>query len=103
MFSAFTEEFVAAPFTDQIYHLVIPAFADAQTIFPYEPFLNALLLLESKCSKRSTGAPWLFYFVLTVGENYLGMKHNITFDPNSSLGSMNSEPREGCTVAHAMW
>ncbi|KAM4798059.1 ubiquitin-protein ligase E3C [Urocitellus parryii] len=73
VFSAFTEEFLAAPFTDQIFRFVIPALADVQTAFPYEPFLNALLLLESRCSKRSRGAPWLFYFVLTVGENYLGV------------------------------
>ncbi|KAM5187888.1 ubiquitin-protein ligase E3C [Callospermophilus lateralis] len=73
VFSAFTEEFLAAPFTDQIFRFVIPALADVQTAFPYEPFLNALLLLESRCSKRSRGAPWLFYFVLAVGENYLGV------------------------------
>ncbi|EGW12438.1 Ubiquitin-protein ligase E3C [Cricetulus griseus] len=72
VFSAFTEEFLAAPFTDQIFHFVIPALADAQTVFPYEPFLTALLLLESRSPKRSSGVPWLFYFVLTVGENYLG-------------------------------
>nr|XP_045243988.1 ubiquitin-protein ligase E3C isoform X5 [Macaca fascicularis] len=72
VFTAFTEEFLAAPFTDQIFHFIIPALADAQTVFPYEPFLNALLLIESKCSRKSGGAPWLFYFVLTVGENYLG-------------------------------
>uniref|UniRef100_A0A2K5DV23 Ubiquitin-protein ligase E3C n=1 Tax=Aotus nancymaae TaxID=37293 RepID=A0A2K5DV23_AOTNA len=72
VFTAFTEEFLAAPFTDQIFHFIIPALADAQTVFPYEPFLNALLLIESRCSKKSGGAPWLFYFVLTVGENYLG-------------------------------
>ncbi|XP_069853262.1 ubiquitin-protein ligase E3C [Dipodomys merriami] len=72
VFSAFTEEFLTAPFTDQIFHFVIPALADVHTVFPYEPFLNALLL-ESRYSKRSSGAPWLFYFVLTVGENYLGV------------------------------
>uniref|UniRef100_A0A096MSA6 HECT-type E3 ubiquitin transferase n=1 Tax=Papio anubis TaxID=9555 RepID=A0A096MSA6_PAPAN len=72
VFTAFTEEFLAAPFTDQIFHFIIPALADAQTVFPYEPFLNALLLIESRCSRKSGGAPWLFYFVLTVGENYLG-------------------------------
>ncbi|XP_048196495.1 ubiquitin-protein ligase E3C [Perognathus longimembris pacificus] len=71
VFLAFTEEFLTAPFTDQIFHFVIPALADVQTVFPYEPFLNALLL-ESRYSKRSSGAPWLFYFVLTAGENYLG-------------------------------
>lgn len=72
IFAAFTEEFLAAPFTDQIFHFIIPALADVQTIFPYELFLNALLLAESGCSRRSDQAPWLFYFVLTVGETYLG-------------------------------
>lgn len=72
VFMAFTEEFLAAPFTDQIFHFIIPALADAQTAFPYEPFLNALLLREHRCSKASAGAPGLLYFVLTVGENYLG-------------------------------
>ncbi|MBZ3869342.1 Ubiquitin-protein ligase E3C [Sciurus carolinensis] len=73
VFSAFTEEFLAAPFTDQIFRFVVPALADAQTAFPYEPFLSALLSLESGCPSRRAGAPWLFYFVLTVGENYLGL------------------------------
>ncbi|XP_062424822.1 ubiquitin-protein ligase E3C isoform X2 [Rhea pennata] len=72
IFTAFTEEFLAAPFTDQIFHFIIPALADVQTIFPYELFLNALLLAESGCSRKSDRAPWLFYFVLTVGETYLG-------------------------------
>ncbi|XP_054046383.1 ubiquitin-protein ligase E3C [Rissa tridactyla] len=72
IFAAFTEEFLAAPFTDQIFHFIIPALADVQTIFPYELFLSALLLAESRCSRRSDQAPWLFYFVLTVGETYLG-------------------------------
>ena len=74
IFAAFTEEFLAAPFTDQIFHFIIPALADVQTIFPYELFLNALLLAQSGCSRRSDQAPWLFYFVLTVGETYLGEK-----------------------------
>ncbi|KGL74049.1 Ubiquitin-protein ligase E3C, partial [Tinamus guttatus] len=72
IFTAFTEEFLAAPFTDQIFHFIIPALADVQTIFPYELFLNALLLAENGCSIKSDQAPWLFYFVLTVGETYLG-------------------------------
>ncbi|XP_006143890.1 ubiquitin-protein ligase E3C [Tupaia chinensis] len=72
VFTAFTEELLAAPFTDQIFHFVVPALADVQTVFPYEPFLNALLRAESGSSARSAGAPRLFYFVLTVGENYLG-------------------------------
>uniref|UniRef100_A0A8D2AZN5 Ubiquitin-protein ligase E3C n=1 Tax=Sciurus vulgaris TaxID=55149 RepID=A0A8D2AZN5_SCIVU len=73
VFSAFTEEFLAAPFTDQIFRFVVPALADAQTVFPYEPFLSALLSREGRRPSRSAGAPWLFYFVLTVGENYLGL------------------------------
>ncbi|KAB0397632.1 hypothetical protein E2I00_015984, partial [Balaenoptera physalus] len=72
VFTAFTKEVLAAPFTEQVFHFVIPALADVQTVFPYEPFLNALLSIEGPRSKSSGGAPWLFYFVLTVGENYLG-------------------------------
>uniref|UniRef100_A0A8C9C0H5 HECT-type E3 ubiquitin transferase n=1 Tax=Phocoena sinus TaxID=42100 RepID=A0A8C9C0H5_PHOSS len=72
VFTAFTKEVLAAPFTEQVFHFVIPALADVQTVFPYEPFLNALLSIEGPRSKTSGGAPWLFYFVLTVGENYLG-------------------------------
>ncbi|XP_042330178.1 ubiquitin-protein ligase E3C isoform X2 [Sceloporus undulatus] len=72
IFAAFTDEFLAAPFTDQIFHFIIPALADVQTCFPYELFLNALLLTESRRSRKSERAPWLFYFVLTAGETYLG-------------------------------
>ncbi|XP_023986708.1 ubiquitin-protein ligase E3C isoform X3 [Physeter macrocephalus] len=72
VFTAFTKEVLAAPFTEQVFHFVIPALADVQTVFPYEPFLKALLSIEGPRSKTSGGAPWLFYFVLTVGENYLG-------------------------------
>lgn len=78
IFAAFTEEFLAAPFTDQIFHFIIPALADVQTCFPYELFLNALLLTESRRSRKNERAPWLFYFVLMAGETYLGMKN--TFD-----------------------
>lgn len=74
MFSAFTEECLAAPFTDQIFHFIIPALADTQAAFPFEPFLDALLAAESGGARAHGHAPWLFYFVLTVGENYLGMK-----------------------------
>ncbi|KAH0627590.1 hypothetical protein JD844_003505 [Phrynosoma platyrhinos] len=72
IFAAFTDEFLAAPFTDQIFHFIIPALADVQTCFPYELFLNALLSTESRRSRKSERAPWLFYFVLTAGETYLG-------------------------------
>uniref|UniRef100_A0A8D0Y021 HECT-type E3 ubiquitin transferase n=1 Tax=Sus scrofa TaxID=9823 RepID=A0A8D0Y021_PIG len=72
VFTAFTKEVLAAPFTEQVFRFVIPALADAQTLFPYEPFLNALVSAERRGPEASAGAPWLFYFVLTVGENYLG-------------------------------
>ncbi|OCT75503.1 ubiquitin-protein ligase E3C [Xenopus laevis] len=72
VFTAFTEEFLAAPYTDQIFHFIIPALADLQTAFPYEAFLNALLKEGQQHSRTSHRAPWLFYFVLTVGETYLG-------------------------------
>ncbi|XP_061022216.1 ubiquitin-protein ligase E3C isoform X6 [Dama dama] len=78
VFTAFTKEVLAAPFTEQIFHFIIPALADARTVFPYEPFLAALLSLEGGRSTTSGGAPWLFYFVLTVGDNYLGMKRRMS-------------------------
>lgn len=71
VFSAFTREFLAAPYTDQIFHVIIPALADAHTAFPYELFLNALLGEQVRCPLRCDQTPWLFYCVLTVGETYL--------------------------------
>lgn len=72
VFAAFTGECLAAPLTDQVFQFLIPALADAQATFPFEPFLDALLSVESGASRTRGHAPWLFYFVLTVGENYLG-------------------------------
>ncbi|XP_034257572.1 ubiquitin-protein ligase E3C isoform X2 [Pantherophis guttatus] len=72
VFAAFTEEFLAAPFTDQIFHFIIPALVDGETCFPYELFLNALLFTESGHLRERERAPWLFYFVLIAGETYLG-------------------------------
>ncbi|XP_077124693.1 ubiquitin-protein ligase E3C isoform X2 [Ranitomeya variabilis] len=71
VFSAFTREFLAAPYTDQIFHFIIPALADAHTAFPYELFLNALLEEQGHRPLRCDQTPWLFYFVLTAGETYL--------------------------------
>ncbi|XP_077347271.1 ubiquitin-protein ligase E3C [Lithobates pipiens] len=71
VFSAFTREFLAAPYTDQIFHLIIPALADLHSTFPYELFLNALLEEQHQSPLTNHRAPWLFYFVLTVGETYL--------------------------------
>ncbi|XP_066897843.1 ubiquitin-protein ligase E3C isoform X2 [Kogia breviceps] len=72
VFTAFAREVLAAPFTEQVFHFVVPAVAGAQAAFPYAPFLSALLATEGPRPETSAGAPWLFYFVLTVGENYLG-------------------------------
>ncbi|XP_037372388.1 ubiquitin-protein ligase E3C [Talpa occidentalis] len=72
VFTAFTEELLEAPFTDQIFHFVVPALADAQAAFPYEPFLRALLGEGGAHSGTHARAPWLFHFVLTVGESHLG-------------------------------
>ncbi|XP_075683517.1 ubiquitin-protein ligase E3C isoform X2 [Rhinoderma darwinii] len=72
VFSAFTREFLAASYTDQIFHFIIPALADRPTAFPYELFLNALLAEQVQCPLKCHQTPWLFYFVLTVGETYLG-------------------------------
>ncbi|XP_040290127.1 ubiquitin-protein ligase E3C [Bufo bufo] len=71
VFTAFTREFLAAPYTDQIFQFIIPAMADAHTAFPYELFLNALLEEQVHRPHRCDQTPWLFYFVLTVGETYL--------------------------------
>ncbi|XP_069585824.1 ubiquitin-protein ligase E3C isoform X1 [Ranitomeya imitator] len=71
VFSAFTREFLAAPYTDQIFHFIIPALADAHTAFPYELFLSALLEEQGHRPLRCDQTPWLFYFVLTAGETYL--------------------------------
>ncbi|XP_044151489.1 LOW QUALITY PROTEIN: ubiquitin-protein ligase E3C-like [Bufo gargarizans] len=71
VFTAFTREFLAAPYTDQIFQFIIPALVDAHTAFPYELFLNALLEEQVHRPHRCDQTPWLFYFVLTVGETYL--------------------------------
>ncbi|XP_073533789.1 ubiquitin-protein ligase E3C [Phyllobates terribilis] len=71
VFSAFTREFLAAPYTDQIFHFIIPALADPHTAFPYELFLSSLLEEQARRPLRCDQTPWLFYFVLTVGETYL--------------------------------
>ncbi|XP_063777972.1 ubiquitin-protein ligase E3C [Pseudophryne corroboree] len=72
VFSAFTREFLAAPYTDQIFHLIIPALADVHNAFPYERYLSALLDEKRQGPQKCDQAPWLFYVVLTVGETYLG-------------------------------
>uniref|UniRef100_A0A8C4X6B0 Ubiquitin-protein ligase E3C n=1 Tax=Erpetoichthys calabaricus TaxID=27687 RepID=A0A8C4X6B0_ERPCA len=72
IFATFTEEFIAAPYTEQIFHFFIPALADIQSSFPFEPFLEAVLGMVSVWNVANIKAPWLFYFVLAVGETHLG-------------------------------
>lgn len=72
MFSVFTEELLTGPFTEQMFHFFIPALADPRHAFPFEGFLASLrgTLLTSELAKMQ--APWLFYFVLAVGEENIG-------------------------------
>ncbi|ROK23453.1 Ubiquitin-protein ligase E3C [Anabarilius grahami] len=72
VFSAFTEEFISAPFTKQIYHFFVPALADPKLAFPFQNFLWSLQATVSSSAQARAQAPWLFYFVLSVGESGLG-------------------------------
>uniref|UniRef100_A0A8C6NWV2 Ubiquitin-protein ligase E3C n=1 Tax=Nothobranchius furzeri TaxID=105023 RepID=A0A8C6NWV2_NOTFU len=72
VFAAFTKEFISAPFTEQIFHFFIPALSDCRLSFPFEAFLSSLQATVDSSSAAQNQAPWLFYFVLSAGENYLG-------------------------------
>uniref|UniRef100_A0A4W6FIH1 HECT-type E3 ubiquitin transferase n=1 Tax=Lates calcarifer TaxID=8187 RepID=A0A4W6FIH1_LATCA len=72
VFAAFTEEFISAPFTEQIFHFFIPALSDPRLSFPFEAFLSSLQATIGSSSAAQSQAPWLFYFVLSAGENCLG-------------------------------
>uniref|UniRef100_A0A3B5M5D2 Ubiquitin-protein ligase E3C n=1 Tax=Xiphophorus couchianus TaxID=32473 RepID=A0A3B5M5D2_9TELE len=72
VFAAFTEEFISAPFTEQIFHFFIPALSDRRLSFPFEAFLSSLQVTIDSFSTAQSQAPWLFYFVLSAGENCLG-------------------------------
>ncbi|MED6293919.1 Ubiquitin-protein ligase E3C [Characodon lateralis] len=72
VFAAFTEEFISAPFTEQIFHFFIPALSDHRVSFPFEAFLSSLQVTIKSFSAAQSQAPWLFYFVLYAGENCLG-------------------------------
>ncbi|KAK2859564.1 hypothetical protein Q5P01_004184 [Channa striata] len=72
VFAAFTEEFISAPFTEQIFHFFIPALSDLRLSFPFEAFLSSLQATIGSSSAAQIQAPWLFYFVLCAGENCLG-------------------------------
>ena len=72
MFAAFTEEFISAPFTEQIFHFFIPALSDPRLCFPFEAFLGSLQATVVTSAAAQSQAPWLFYFVLSAGETCLG-------------------------------
>ncbi|KAA8580679.1 hypothetical protein FQN60_013637 [Etheostoma spectabile] len=72
VFAAFTEEFISAPFTEQIFHFFIPALSDVRLSFPFEAFLSSLRATIGSSSAAQSRAPWVFYFVLSAGENCLG-------------------------------
>uniref|UniRef100_A0A8C7X8P9 Ubiquitin-protein ligase E3C n=1 Tax=Oryzias sinensis TaxID=183150 RepID=A0A8C7X8P9_9TELE len=72
VFAAFTEEFISAPFTEQIFHFFIPALSDCRISFPFEAFLSSLQATVVSSSAAQSQAPWLLYFVLFTGENRLG-------------------------------
>uniref|UniRef100_A0A3Q2XY11 Ubiquitin-protein ligase E3C n=1 Tax=Hippocampus comes TaxID=109280 RepID=A0A3Q2XY11_HIPCM len=71
VFSAFTQEFISAPFTEQIFHFFIPALSDTRLAFPFEAFLSSLQDTVTSSPVARNRAPWIFYFVLSAGENCL--------------------------------
>lgn len=81
VFAAFTEEFLSAPFTEQIFHFFIPALSDVRRSFPFEAFLSSQQGSGSGSGRSSSAsqskAPWVFYFVLSAGENRLGGSHTL--------------------------
>uniref|UniRef100_A0A3B1JBY5 Ubiquitin-protein ligase E3C n=2 Tax=Astyanax mexicanus TaxID=7994 RepID=A0A3B1JBY5_ASTMX len=72
VFSAFTEQFISPPFTEQVFHFFVPALADPRLSFPFHDFLWSLQATVASSSMAQAQAPWLFYFVLSVGEISLG-------------------------------
>ncbi|KAK2865818.1 hypothetical protein Q7C36_001874 [Tachysurus vachellii] len=72
MFSAFTEDFISPPFSEQMFHFFVPALADRRHGFPFQDFLFSLQAAISLLDQAQCHAPWLFYFVLSLGEMGLG-------------------------------
>ncbi|XP_048867753.1 ubiquitin-protein ligase E3C [Brienomyrus brachyistius] len=72
VFSVFTEELLTGPFTEQMFHFFIPALADPRHAFPFEGFLASLRSTLGTSEVAKMQAPWLFYFVLAVGEENIG-------------------------------
>ncbi|XP_053485781.1 ubiquitin-protein ligase E3C [Ictalurus furcatus] len=71
VFSAFTEDFISPPFTEQMFHFFVPAMADPGLCFPFHEFLFSLQATISSSDRLQSHAPWLFYFVLLLGETGL--------------------------------
>ncbi|GAA6084679.1 ubiquitin-protein ligase E3C-like [Tachysurus ichikawai] len=72
VFSAFTEDFISLAFTEQMFHFFVPALADRRLSFPFHDFLFSLQPNISLSDQAQCHAPWLFYFVLSLGEMGLG-------------------------------
>ncbi|KAF5893793.1 ubiquitin-protein ligase E3C, partial [Clarias magur] len=72
VFSAFTEDFISPPFTEQIYHFFVPALTDPRLGFPFHDFLFSLQATVSSSDRAQCHAPWLLYFVLSLGDTGLG-------------------------------
>ncbi|XP_077365504.1 ubiquitin-protein ligase E3C [Festucalex cinctus] len=72
VFAAFTEEFISEPYTEQIFHFFIPALSDPRLAFPFEAFLSSFQGTVTPSPLAQNRAPWIFYFVLSAGENCLG-------------------------------
>lgn len=83
VFAAFTEEFISAPFTEQIFHFFIPALSDVHLSFPFEAFLSTLQATIGSSSSPQRQAPWVFYFVLCAGENCLGGWNSLERTPHT--------------------
>lgn len=85
VFAAFTKEFISAPFTEQIFHFFIPALSDIRFSFPFEAFLSSLQATVGSSSAPQSQAPWVFYFVLSAGENRLGGWHSLGLCTHASV------------------
>ncbi|KAF7706750.1 ubiquitin-protein ligase E3C isoform X2 [Silurus meridionalis] len=72
VFSAFTEHLVSPPFTEQMFHFFVPALSDPRLGFPFQDFLYSLQATVSSSDHAQQHAPWLLYFVLSLGETGIG-------------------------------
>ncbi|ETE72743.1 Ubiquitin-protein ligase E3C, partial [Ophiophagus hannah] len=100
VFAAFTEEFLAAPFTDQIFHFIIPALVDGETCFPYELFLNALLFTESGSLSEEGLLVYLrvlqsFLSQLPVSTSGTDCQDSASDSEDEEISKMSSMPGDG--------